>query len=149
MRYIFSSQGQETITLLFSAPKIFNVVFSWIKPFLAEKTQKKIFIFDSDSDVWKPALRKEIDDSVLPVHYGGSVEDSLYNPVSFYVISLLSNQVILLVHLQELMCTEVPRHMYTVEGTAQVTPDMKTITVLAGEKIDLKFRVKTSNSILR
>ena len=57
------------------APKVFDLVFTLIKPFLHEGTQNKIQIFGHDSDVWKAALVAEIPTQMLPVCYGGTLTD--------------------------------------------------------------------------
>ncbi len=65
-------------TLIFlTAPKIFDLLFSLVKPLLSEKTLSKLSIFGNDPDIWKPALLAEIPAEILPVSYGGTMTDPI------------------------------------------------------------------------
>jgi CRAL/TRIO domain len=57
---------------ILTAPSIFSVAFSIVRPFLHENTVKKIQIFSSNSRKWKAALLDNIGPEQLPVHYGGT-----------------------------------------------------------------------------
>jgi hypothetical protein len=63
---------QNKFGILLSAPSIFSVAFSIVRPFLHENTVKKIQIFSSNSRKWKAALLDNISPDQLPAHYGGT-----------------------------------------------------------------------------
>lgn len=63
-----------------AAPKVFSLAFSMIKPFLHERTKKKIQIFGHDPKAWKAALLTTIDPEELPACYGGTMTDPDGNP---------------------------------------------------------------------
>jgi len=64
-----------------SAPRIFNLAFAIIRPFLNEATANKIRIVGgSGASQWAKTLLEEIDAEHLPVHYGGSMTDPDGNP---------------------------------------------------------------------
>jgi hypothetical protein len=70
----------NVLTILQTAPTIFAIGFSMIKPFLNERTRNKIQIFNHDPKQWKAALLTEIDAEELPACYGGKKTDPDGNP---------------------------------------------------------------------
>ena len=65
------------MTLRSSAPTIFEMVYSMIKPLLHERTIRKISIHGHDPSIWKPALLTKIPAECLPVSYGGTKTDPI------------------------------------------------------------------------
>lgn len=63
------------ISVEFTGPRIFSMLFAIVKPFLSENTVNKISIFDSNEANWKKAVEEVIDPSQLPIRYGGRVEN--------------------------------------------------------------------------
>lgn len=57
------------------APKVFEIAFALLKPFLHERTKNKISIYSHEPNVWKTALLAEINPEELPVAYGGTMTD--------------------------------------------------------------------------
>ena len=58
-----------------AAPKVFEIAFALLKPFLHERTKNKISIYSHEPNVWKTALLAEINPEELPVAYGGTMTD--------------------------------------------------------------------------
>ncbi len=58
-----------------SAPKIFTVIFNFMKPFMHQATLDKMRIFGCDQEEWAAALLEEIEADNLPLHYGGTMVD--------------------------------------------------------------------------
>ena len=99
----------------FSAPKVFSLAFSMIKPLLQERTRNKIRIFSHESVTkivslfpsihltvhqsivcfspkqWKAAMLEAIDPEELPVCYGGNLKDPDGNPNCATLASYLSD----------------------------------------------------------
>ena len=50
------------------------------KPFLHERTQQKIDVFDHDVAQWKAAILLAVEPQQLPVSYGGTLTDPDGNP---------------------------------------------------------------------
>ena len=71
---IDSKHYPETLGRMFliNAPGIFSLSWALIKPFLDERTQRKIEIISSPS-AWKKRLREAIDPRDLPVDFGGDL----------------------------------------------------------------------------
>jgi len=64
-----------------NAPRIFNLAFAIIRPFLNEATANKVRIVGgSDGSQWAKTLLEEIDADQLPAHYGGTMTDPDGNP---------------------------------------------------------------------
>ena len=71
---IDSKHYPETLGRMFiiNVPTIFSVSWAIIKPFLDERTQRKIEIFSSVSS-WKKRLREVVEPRDLPVDFGGEL----------------------------------------------------------------------------
>ena len=64
-----------------TAPKVFAIAFSMIKPFIHERTRNKISIYSHDEKKWKAALLAEFNANQLPKMYGGTMIDPDGNPI--------------------------------------------------------------------
>ncbi|KAK4311734.1 hypothetical protein Pmani_016790 [Petrolisthes manimaculis] len=121
-----------------NAPKIFTLAYAIIKPFLHEVTLKKIRIFGHSG--WKEELRKDIDPSQLPQHWGGTKTDSDGDPKCPSQICLGG---------------EVPKKYYlslSKSNLAKMSDDdnnLSSITLSKGGKKRLKYDVKKPGSQLR
>eukprot|EP01041_Mallomonas_annulata_P010903 gene10903-22757_t len=62
--------------LMINAPWFFTFIWSIIRPWMNPITAKKIEIIGTD---FLPALRQRIDDSQIPVEYGGSMEGCVFH----------------------------------------------------------------------
>ncbi|XP_077996036.1 SEC14-like protein 2 [Glandiceps talaboti] len=71
---LFQDNYPETAKAIFvvRAPRIFPAIFSLIKPFLDERTRKKIHVLGKN---FKEYLNKYIAPENLPVHWGGTMTD--------------------------------------------------------------------------
>jgi hypothetical protein len=71
---IDSKHYPETLGRMFiiNVPTIFSVPWAIIKPFLDERTQRKIEVFSSVS-AWKKRLREVVEPRDLPVDFGGEL----------------------------------------------------------------------------
>ena len=67
---IFSSAIQ--IFTFLSAPKIFPILFSMIKPILNSSLLDRIKIFDANKEIWLAGLLEEIELDEIPACYGGT-----------------------------------------------------------------------------
>ena len=63
-----------------TAPKIFNMFFGLLKPFIHPTDFPKIKIYASNKDEWNAAILDEIDADQLPGYYGGTLTDPDGNP---------------------------------------------------------------------
>lgn len=54
------------------APKIFELMFAFLKPILTGNTLSKVKVFGSNSKEWKQTLFEHIDPDELPADYGGN-----------------------------------------------------------------------------
>ena len=71
---IDSKHYPETLGRMFiiNVPTIFSVPWAILKPFLDERTQRKIEVFSSVS-AWKKRLREVVEPRDLPVDFGGEL----------------------------------------------------------------------------
>ena len=78
-----------------NVPGFFSMGFAMIKPFLDERTVRKIEIMSS-RDVWKPRLLELVGEANLPVEYGGSlvVPGGLYPPTGTKSLTLPTGKVL-------------------------------------------------------
>ncbi|CAG7732232.1 unnamed protein product [Allacma fusca] len=70
----FEANFPESLKMyvVFNAPWFFSVFFKVARPFLSEKTLKKIHVFGSNREEWMGFLKQVVPDDVLPAAYGGS-----------------------------------------------------------------------------
>ncbi|CAG7835953.1 unnamed protein product [Allacma fusca] len=59
-------------TYIVNVPKVFEILFSMVKPFIPTGTLSKVQIHGGSSDHWRKALLEKIDYRDLPSQYGGS-----------------------------------------------------------------------------
>jgi hypothetical protein len=67
----------QQLICVFSAPKIFPVAWGIVKPFVEEKTRKKVKVLGA---TWQEDLKKHIAPDQLPEYYGGACRDSNDDP---------------------------------------------------------------------
>jgi hypothetical protein len=65
---------------IINAPKIFQIAFNLVKPFMDEYTISKIHIYSSDRKKWLPDILKLCDASQVPAALGGEMTDPDGNP---------------------------------------------------------------------
>ncbi|CAL8069642.1 unnamed protein product [Orchesella dallaii] len=72
----FEANYPETLKAAYNinCPKVFDVLFKLVKPFLSERTLSKIFIYDSNEAKWKHDMLKTLPADQIPVRYGGTRE---------------------------------------------------------------------------
>jgi len=58
-----------------TAPKMFTMLFTLVKPLLSQATIDKFHIYGTDEKEWRAALLEYIDADQLPVYYGGTMTD--------------------------------------------------------------------------
>jgi len=112
-----------------NAPKIFNIAFAMIKPFLNEATAQKIKILSgNDASQWKKSILEEVDADQLPVHYGGTLADPDGNPHCITKVN---------------MGGTVPESYYfNKQMKLNSNNNKKNLTVANGTKQKLEFAVK-------
>ncbi|KAK8785100.1 hypothetical protein V5799_008535 [Amblyomma americanum] len=72
---LYENYYPETLklALLVNTPSFFPVFWKLIKPFLSERTSRKVKIFSREG--WLPVLLEYVDPSQLPAHWGGTIVD--------------------------------------------------------------------------
>ncbi|XP_046460612.1 SEC14-like protein 2 [Daphnia pulex] len=121
---------------IINAPKIFTVIFNFLKPFMHQATLDKMRIFGHDKEEWAAALLEEIEADNLPLHYGGTMVDPDGDPKCPSKLN---------------MGGEVPYSYYLSNSTPVPKDYMETINIIAGAGgfKKLKYKIDVANSILR
>ena len=58
-----------------AAPRIFQLIYTMMKPFMHQVTIDKVKIYGTDKKEWTAALLEDIDADQLPAYYGGTLRD--------------------------------------------------------------------------
>ena len=79
---IFTDNYPEILKQAFiiNAPKIFQIAFNFVRPFMDEYTISKLHIYSSDKRKWLPEILKFCDASQIPAALGGEMTDPDGNP---------------------------------------------------------------------
>jgi len=118
-----------------NAPRVFNLAFAIVRPFLNEATANKIrIIAGSEASQWAKVMLNEIDADQLPAHYGGSLTDPDGNS---HCISKVN------------MGGLVPESYYFKKQVEISHSEKINLTVSYGGKEKLNFEVKVPGSSLQ
>ncbi|XP_057372019.1 SEC14-like protein 2 [Daphnia carinata] len=115
-----------------NAPKVFSIMYSLAKPFMHEKTRKKVHIYSHDAEQWKAALLEDFDPQELPACYGGTLTDPDGNPYCITMVNLGG---------------EVPKSYYLPRNFD--TTNKNCLPVCHGSREQLEFRINEAGVHLK
>jgi len=84
INYILQTQRQfddnypevlRTVTVI-NAPRIFPILFGFVKPLLSKQTMDKISVFGTDEEKWKAHFREKFPIERFPPRWGGTRKGS-------------------------------------------------------------------------
>lgn len=119
---------------IINAPRVFAFGFNIVKKFLDEYTLSKIMIFKSDQKKWLPQILVRVDESQLPVHYGGTMTGPNDDPKC-----------------ADKICWggKVPTELYTKQNKENKDESFVETMIKKSSKIKLDFDCKEEGCILK
>jgi hypothetical protein len=116
-------------SLLIKAPKVFPIAYNLIKPFLEERTRKKVKVMGSN---WKEELQKYIDPDNLPEMYGGNRREPDAECSDYICIG-----------------GDIPNEYYLSNMTDVSTDSMDLVQVGRGSTVQLEYHIEVVGSAIR
>ncbi|XP_046633824.1 SEC14-like protein 2 [Daphnia pulicaria] len=132
--FLFHYPNHLRRVFIINAPKIFPYLFAMVKPFIPQTDIPKIKIFGCETKQWTSALLEEIDAHQLPAFYGGTLTDPNGDPKCPSKFN---------------MGGEVPSSYYLSNNPPVAKDYMETMSIGAGGRKKMKFKVDVPNSVLR
>ncbi|EFX62164.1 hypothetical protein DAPPUDRAFT_120465 [Daphnia pulex] len=132
--FLFHYPNHLRRVFIINAPKYFPYLFAMVKPFIPQTDIPKIKIFGCDTKQWTSALLEEIDAHQLPAFYGGTLTDPNGDPKCPSKFN---------------MGGEVPSSYYLSNNPPVAKDYMETMSIGAGGRKKMKFKVDVPNSVLR